>query len=347
MTSHLRAGPVLGLALAAALLAPCATPVLAQEPAPIPAGVAPAPGPYAPGVDVRHYDVEIALGAGSDRIEARADLLVAVEAQQALLPLDFTGLEITRLTVDGRTVPYVHEDGVVRVPLPGAVPGDLVRVVLEYRGVPDDGLILRNNVHGRPAAFVDNWPNRTRFWLPTVDHPADKATVRYTIHAPAAWAVIANGRRVAGPVATPAGALGSGPDRRTWIWEVGVPISTYNMVIGAADMEIRTVGLAACGRAPASPREDGCIEVTTWIFPEDAERAVPSFQRAAQMVDVFTEMVGDFPFEKLANVQIRDPLRRHGERLRHLLLRAGDRLGSEHGRHGLATRSRTSGSATP
>ncbi len=305
-TSRRRSAPASWLAALASVVAVAssvAAPVEAQEPEPIPAGVAPAPGPYAPGVDVQHYEVEMALAAGSDRIDARAALDVAVTAHQAVLPLDFTGLEITALTVDGARVAYSHDDGVVRIPLDAAVPGDTVRVELDYRGVPDDGLILRDNVHGTPAAFVDNWPNRTRFWLPTVDHPADKATVRYTVHAPAQWEVIANGALVTEAAPTPSGALGSGADRRTWVWEVSVPISTYNMVIGAADMEIRTVGLAACGRAPVTPREDGCVEVTTWVFPEDVDNAEPSFRRAAQMTDFFTELVGDFPFEKLANVQ--------------------------------------------
>ena len=291
------------LLLAGLALPTVAAPLAGQEPAPIQAGVAPAPGPYAPGVDVVHYEVEVALEAGSDRFMAAVEIEVAVEGHQAVLPLDFTGLEITHLTVGGRGVPYLYEAGVVRVPLAGTAPGDTARVALAYGGTPDDGLILRENVHGAPAAFVDNWPNRTRFWLPTVDHPADKATVRYTVHAPAIWEVIANGHLVAEPAPTAPGALGAGGDRRTWIWEVGVPISTYNMVIGAAEMEIRTIGLAACGRAPASRRDDGCVEVTTWIFPEDVENAEPSFRRSAQMVDFFTDLIGDYPFEKLANVQ--------------------------------------------
>ena len=298
-------GPALVLMLAAAtgsLAAPGAS--AAQEPEPIPAGVAPPPGPYAPDVDVVHYEVEVGLGSGTGTFEGSARVRVAVVGHDALLPLDFTGLEVTSLTRDGVPTAYTHEAGVLRVPLAGSAPGDTVVVAVEYRGTPDDGLILRENVHGAPAAFVDNWPNRTRFWLPTVDHPADKATVRYTVHAPEAWAVIANGHLMREPEPTPADAIGpdTGP-RRTWVWEVGVPISTYNMVIGAADMEIRTVGLAACGRAPASRRPDGCVEVTTWVFPEDVEKAEPSFRRAAQMVDFFTRTVGPYPFEKLANVQ--------------------------------------------
>ena len=280
-----------------------ARPASGQEPPPIPAGLAPPPGPYAPGVDVLHYEVEIGLGLGTDWFAGKVDIRVAVEERNATLPLDFTGLEVTEVTLGGGRVEYSHEDGILRVPLSGYGPGDEADISLSYRGVPDDGLILRNNVHGEPSAFVDNWPNRTRFWLPSVDHPADKATVRYTVHAPIEWKVIANGHLVTEAARTPAGAIGPGGERRTWVWEVGVPISPYNMVVGAADLEVRTVGLAACGRAPASRRSDGCVEVTYWVYPQDVDKAEPSFRRAAEMVDHFTETIGSYPFEKLANVQ--------------------------------------------
>jgi aminopeptidase N len=291
-----------GIAIVLAATA-LAHPVAAQEPAPIPAGVAPPPGPYAPGVDVVHYEVEVGLGFGVLWFEGRTDVRVAVQEDEAVLPLDFSGLAVAEVLLDGRQAAYDHAEGILRVPLTGHESGDTATVTVRYEGVPDDGLIIRENVHGEPAAFVDNWPNRTRFWLPSVDHPADKATVRYTVHAPAAWKVIANGHLAAGPTPTPADAIGPKEDRRSWTWEVGVPISPYNMVIGAADLEVRTVGLAACGRAPAVRRADGCVEVTYWVYPQDVERAEPSFRRAAEMVDHFTEVVGPFPFEKLANVQ--------------------------------------------
>lgn len=291
------------LTLAAALVPALVAPAAAQEPEPIEAGVAPPFGRYAPGVDIVHYDVEVGLGYGTDWFAGAVDIQVATDAVGPVLPLDFTGLTIEEVTVDGGPAEYEHVAGVLRVPLAEADEGDTVRVRVAYRGVPDDGLILRPNVHGEPSAFVDNWPNRTRFWLPSVDHPADKATVRYTVHAPRQWKVIANGAQIGEPTATPNGALGPVGDRLTWTWEVGVPISPYNMVIGAADLTVRTVGLAACGQAPATRRDDGCVEVTYWVFPQDAERAEPSFRRAAEMVDYFTDLIGPYPFEKLANVQ--------------------------------------------
>ena len=275
----------------------------AQEPAPIEAGVAPHAGEYAPGVDVVHYEVEVGLGYGVLWFEGITDVRVAVHEDGATLPLDFTGLAVERVALDGGETAFSHEAGVLRVPLSGASAGDTVVVSVHYQGVPDDGLILRENVHGEPSVFVDNWPNRTRFWMPSIDHPADKATVRYTVHAPSQWKVVANGHLVTEGAPAPADAIGPEGERLTWVWEVGVPISPYNMVIGAADLEVRTVGLAACGRAPASRRPDGCVEVTYWVYPPDVDRAEPSFRRAAQMVEHFTDLIGPFPFEKLANVQ--------------------------------------------
>ncbi|MGD8281108.1 MAG: M1 family metallopeptidase, partial [Gemmatimonadota bacterium] len=277
--------------------------VQAQEPAPIRAGVAPPPGIYAPGVDVQRYDVELGLGLGTDWFEGRVDIDVLETADDPVLPLDFTGLEVLEVRVDGAAAPYDYERGVLTVPLSGGTTGDLTVVSVHYRGVPDDGLILRNNVHGEPSAFIDNWPNRTRFWLPSVDHPTDKATVRYTVHAPAEWRVVANGYLVTEGGPTPPDAIGPPGDRRTWVWEMDVPISPYNMVIGAAELETVTVGLAACGAAPATRRDDGCVEVTYWAYPEDVQKAAPSFRRAARMVDYFTETFGPYPFEKLANVE--------------------------------------------
>ena len=110
--------------------------------------------------------------------------------------------------------------------------------------------------------------------------------------------MVANGTLARDPV--PSGALQGG---RAWHWEIGVPVSPYNLVFGATDLVVQGVGLAACGSAPASPRPDGCVEVSAWLFEEDAGQADLSFRRAADMVDFYADLVGPFPFEKLAHVQ--------------------------------------------
>ena len=278
------------------------------EPEPVTAGVRAAPGTYDTALDVLHYDVELSLSDDADWVAGTAQLRLRAEADGPdEVVLDFTGLAVTGVQVDGSEVQAVHRDGRLSVPL-GRALAQTEEVVVEvsYRGVPDDGLILRDNVHGRPSAFVDNWPNRARFWLPSVDHPSDKATARLTVHAPAEWQVIANGRRVGQPYPTPPEDAADGPEtgpKRTWVYNTQVPHPTYPLVVGAAEMEITSLGTAACGRAPASSRGDGCIEVTTWLFPESVDAASPSFVRSVEMVDFFSDVLGPYPYEKLAHVQ--------------------------------------------
>ena len=275
----------------------------AVEPPPIPAGRAAPAGAYGD-VDVLAYRAVIGLpGDGGSSIDGEATLTLRPTRggiQQAVL--DFTGLAVSAVTVDGARVEASYREGRLGIPLPpGAGPADTVVVVVSYEGVPDDGLILGDNVHRRPSAFVDNWPNRTRFWLPSVDHPSDKATFDLTVLAPAAWSVVGNGILAAPPEAAPPAP--DGTPRRAWRWRTEVAVSSYNLVFGAAELEVVPLGLAACGRAPASPREDGCVEVSAWLFAEDVGQARTSFARAAEMVDFYSDLIGPYPFEKLAHVQ--------------------------------------------
>lgn len=277
----------------------------AAEPAPIEMGLPPDPGRYEGGLDVLHYDIEIVILPENDRIAGRTTIRYLSHTQGPHpVVLDFTGLAVDSVVWDGDPIAFEHENGEIRFTAPGAASvTDTLEVEVRTRGTPDDGLILRNTVHGEPAAFADNWPNRARFWFPSVDHPSDKATVGFTVHAPEGRGVIANGVLVNDPVAADPALTGGVPGLVTWRWENRVPIPTYLMVIGAAEMAVLDGGMAACGQAPASPRPDGCIEVTAWAFRPDTANARRAFARSAEMIDFYTEVVGPYPFEKLANVQ--------------------------------------------
>lgn len=269
-------------------------------------GTVPAPrGAAIPGIDVLGYDVELSLERSGARFEGRVAIRLALrDPRPSELPLDLSGLEVEWVRIDGADAAFRRDGGTLAIAIPPtAEVGDEVVVEVLYGGSPVDGLILRNNVHGVRSAFVDNWPDRARFWLPSIDHPSDKATIRFTVHAPSAWTVVANGRMVGAPSPTASDALGGAGDRRTWRWESRVPVSTYNMVVGASEFVTRSVGTAACGRAPATLRGDGCIDVSYWVYPPDTTFAAELFARAPQMVDFFADLIGPFPFEKLANVQ--------------------------------------------
>ncbi len=273
------------------------TPAAAQtEPDPVPAGRVPAPGPYLPGFDALHYDLRITVGESSDRIDGTALIDIArVSPLRDTLRLDLSGLRVTRVLAgppngSRSAASFRQADGRVFIALPRPATPDTIRVEVVYDGVPDDGLIIRDNVRGARAAFADNWPDRARFWFPSIDHPGDKATVAFEIRAPRGWAVIANGRRT------------DTSDDDVWNYRTAAAIPTYTMVFGASRMSVGTVDACARGGRTAA-RPDGCVLVTSWTFPRDSANGARIFRRAGDMVRYYTDRFGDFPYEQLAHVQ--------------------------------------------
>ena len=273
------------------------------EPEPVAAGRVPPAGPYVRGFDARHYDITLTLPDTGARIEARTTIDVArTEGAGDTLRLDFVGLRVldVRVTPEGdepAAAGFRQDDGRLLVALPpAAAAAPSFRVEVSYDGVPDDGLILRANVHGAPSAFADNWPDRARFWFPSIDHPSDKATVRYEVRAPAGREVIANGRRTDGL------ALGEPPTDGVWRYAVPQPIPTYTMVVGATDFAIGVVDACAAG-GTSEHRPDGCVLVSSWTFPQDSANGARIFRRGGDMVRYYAERFAPFPYDDLAHVQ--------------------------------------------
>jgi len=236
-------------------------------------------------LDVLHYDVSISL-VPDLAYEARARVDVRLlEEGLAELRLDLDGPHVDRVSVHGERLAFRLDGGRLVVDL--ARPrhrGEIVPVSVEYHGRPDGkGLRAEANAHGHPTLFADNWPENARRWIPSIDHPSDKATVDFTVTAEDRYEVVAPGRLVE------TRSLHDG--RRTTRWSEGVPIPTYCMVIGLAEFQVTHTGAA-----------DG-VPISAWVFPEDAPLAARKLARSALVLERFSDLVGPFPFEKLAHVQ--------------------------------------------
>lgn len=143
------------------------------------------------GIDVLHYAFTLELQDQHDRIAGTAaiDVRFVVDGVAALR-FDLIGrdagsgkgMAVERVSIDGTPVTPTHRDGVLAVPLPRAsTRGQRVRVQVVYAGEPASGLRIANNRYGERTFFSDNWPDRARHWLPTVDHPYDKATAEMIV----------------------------------------------------------------------------------------------------------------------------------------------------------------------
>ena len=242
-------------------------------------------------VDVLHYRFEIDLNDSTDVLagQAEVDILFREETREFYLDLiglsgHGTGMVIDRIESGGRNCQYVHADDKILFSLNGISAGDTCKFLIQYHGIPADGLIISENCFGDRTFFGDNWPDRARYWLPMVDHPSDKATVEFLVEAPGHYSIVSVGElkqeyRV--------------NERVFSLWECTVPLPTKLMVIGVSPFEVQRM------------TSGSGIPVSTWVYPQNKEAGFSDYSVAVGPLDFFESYIAPYPYVKLANVQSR------------------------------------------
>ncbi|MFT7319357.1 M1 family metallopeptidase [Congregibacter sp.] len=253
------------------------------------------PYPVDERIDVEHYRFEITLFDDSDVIDVTASIDVRVldpAVRQLRLDLierssaqENRGMTVRSVSSGDVPVPYMHQNDQIAIDIsPAAAASGRFSVRVRYSGNPQTGLIIGPNKHDDRTIFSDNWPNKARHWLATVDHIADKATSELIVTAPSRLQVVSNGLLVE------RSSLGSGLTLTHW--RQSVPISPWLFVIAAAEFAVQQVDTF----------DNKTIE--TWVYWQDRDAgfydfAVPSKDALA----FYSAYVGPFEYEKLANIQ--------------------------------------------
>jgi len=252
------------------------------------------PRPYRPAFDVLDYALTIDLPDTGATIRANAVLSVTRTGKTDTLVLDLLDLDVDRVSVDGRVVKFTRLPETIVIPLPRKG-GKQYKVSIDYGGSVIDGLIVRRDSLGRWTYFGDNWPNRARHWIPSIDHPSDKATVTWRVRAPVGRTVVANGKLVSSrPIRD-----GVGRERVESVWRESRRIPVYLMVIAAAPLEQFELGETDCGLAELQR----CVPQAVYTAPEQRGFLPGPFARAGEIVQLFSNLVGPFPYEKLSHLQ--------------------------------------------
>ena len=245
-------------------------------------------------VDIINYRFALELHDQDNRIAGTADVdLRFVAAGETSLRFDLTnqdtatgrGMTVSAVSADGASLAFTHRDNALTITLPRRFePGQRLRLQIAYAGVPASGLKIANNKHGDRTFFSDNWPDKARNWLPTVDHPYDKATSEMVVTAPAHYQVISNGLLVE-ETDLPGG-------RRRTYWRQSVPIAPWLYVLGVARFAVQHVDTFQ-GKA-----------IQTWVYAQDRDAGFYDFAVPTRdVLQFYSDKVGPFSYEKLANVQ--------------------------------------------
>lgn len=248
--------------------------------------------PRQPGVDVQNYTFRITLSDDTDEIvgEATVDLRFVQDglrqfALDLASPSGGKGMTVSLVTSGGAPVQFTHRDDRLLIQLPApSKAGERALFRIQYRGVAAGGLNIVKNRYGERTFFSANWPDLAHQWLPTIDHPYEKAASEFLITAPAKYQVVANGR-LEEQIDLVAG-------RRLTHWKEAVPIATWLDNIGVARFAVRHFGAVAG------------VPLETWVFPQDRDAGIATFETATrQAIEFFSGHIGPYPYEKLADVE--------------------------------------------
>ena len=246
-------------------------------------------------IDAINYAFNIELSDKSDQIscelivdirflgsgvkELRLDLI------NASSKLGNKGMVVSEVSSNGKMLSFSHKNDelIIHLPKPSLIE-QFSKYKIKYKGIPQSGLIIGDNKHGDRTFFSDNWPNLTRHWLATIDHPYDKAMCEFIVTAPDHYQIVSNGLKIE--------ESNINNNKRITHWKQSVPIASWLFVLGAADFAVQYVD------------EFEGKSIQTWVFKQDREAGFYDFSEPTKKVlKFYSDNIGPFSYEKLANIQ--------------------------------------------
>jgi len=247
-------------------------------------------------IDALHYTFHLDINDENDQIKGTTELLFKVRVaglETTYLDLvqsnaEGKGMQVQSVKMNNQPLKYEHTQNRLQIKFNEALEqGYTATLQVQYQGIPDDGLIISENEYGERTFFGDNWPNRAHHWLACVDHPGDKATCEFIVKAPYHYKVIANGRIREESLLRQA----NGNYQKLTHWAMAQPIPTKVMVFGAAAFAV----------LHEPPVEN--IDIQHWVYADNRESSFDDFSPTANILKYLINQVGDYPYEKLVNVE--------------------------------------------
>jgi aminopeptidase N len=196
--------------------------------------------PYFPldgngGYDVAGYDLDLKYDPRTDRLSGSAVVTARATQNLSAFNLDFQGLTIRALTVNGQPATWSRNGGELTVrPKAVLARGTSFTVKVTYDGVPEtigDPLLgISGFIHTDDGAIVAGQPDVAATWYPSNDHPRDAATWEISIAVPSGTEAISNGVLLGKSTAS---------GWTTWNWRAAEPMATYLSMLAIGQFDVR------------------------------------------------------------------------------------------------------------
>ncbi len=250
------------------------------------------PGHGDPAWSATHYALDLDYDLAGNRLRGEAVVDAVAREELTRVVLDLAGLDVAKVTVDGRPpAKYAVRSNRLVVTLKAPIAdGAAFRLVVKYAGAPEplvekhhgdagweeleDGVIVAGQPHGAPT------------WFPCNDRPDDKASYSIAVTAAADYTVIANGELTGKQ---------RGSSTVTWRYEQVEPMATY-----LATVQIGRYRLHEYAGAP--------VPMTAAVPADVGAGFEAAFGRQPEMMATFVELFGPYPFPAYTAVVTADDL---------------------------------------
>ena len=232
------------------------------------------------GLDVLHYDLQLAWTPEDKTLEGTATLRIRPVEDAPAITLDFTGMTVDKVTVDGAaaTGTVARE----KLTVPRAVAKDEpLTLVVDYHGTPrtvkmpsrrgdaDEGLGLRATKDGSLWTMQEPWGALT--WYPANEHPSDEALYDIAATVPKGWSAVASG--TPGPV-----------ERTTFHYSSRDPVASYLVTLAAGKYRKTTA------KGPHG------LPLTYWTRPKTDDNLLTVLKESPEAIAFLEQRFGPYPF---------------------------------------------------
>ncbi len=243
------------------------------------------------GFDVTHQDLNIEVNPAIKAIAGSVTTsFKATKDNLSELVIDL----VDQLTVDnvfyhGNSVNFSHTDDKITIPFPNPLPlGTLDAVQIVYHGIPPSGggfgsfiTSTHHSVDSIPVMWTLSEPYGAYEWWPCKQDLIDKIdSLDFTVTVPIGNKVGSNGLLV--DESTQNG-------KSTYHWKHRYPIPTYLVAFATTNYVEYTDTIVS---------DSGNITMLNYVYPEDEMTAKEGTGNLVQVMEVFNDLFGVYPFWK-------------------------------------------------
>ncbi|MDD2984232.1 MAG: M1 family metallopeptidase [Crocinitomicaceae bacterium] len=223
--------------------------------------------------------------------------------------LDAKGMEIKKITINGKDLTYKYNGEEIRIQLDKKYTRtETYNLVIDYIAKPDERLVSGGkaitsdkglyfiNPKGEdpnkmPQIWTQGETESNSVWFPTVDSPNMKSTQEIFITVDQKYTTLSNGKRLSSTI--------NKNGTRTDHWKQEIPHAVYLFMMGVGEFKVVQ---------DSYTRKDGSkMEVNYYVEPAWEQHARAIFGETPAMIRFFSDLTGiEYPWDKYNQIVVRE-----------------------------------------